>query len=319
VSPSNTLSYSIDHNIDGTTNYNNYGLSIKSNSADTYFANNASNLNCPSNFIIVPGSSTYGTNDFCVMKYDAKIQGQDNGNQTYSLSFTPESRASGTPWVNISQNNAITEASTVKNQDGTTCTSCHLLTEPEYMTIAQNVLSVASNWSGGVVGSGYIYSGHNDGAPDNSLIADSNDSNGYAGETNTGGNQRRTLNLTNGQVIWDMAGNVYEWTNATIAGNAQPGLSGEVAYATKQWNNGSLIMNGLPYASQPASTGIAGITGWNSAQGIGQIYSNYSETTDRAFFRGGSWNNGSVAGVLRLRLDITASTPNVSVGFRISR
>jgi prepilin-type N-terminal cleavage/methylation domain-containing protein len=148
-------------------------------------------ISCPTGFIPVPGSSTYGTSNFCVMKYEAKIQGNDNGNQTYSSSFIPESRPTGTPWVNISQTNAIAEAQTVPG-----CTGCHLINEAEWMTIAQNVLSVASNWSGGAVGSGYIYSGHNDNAPGSALAADTSDTNGYIGETNTGGNQRRTLTLT---------------------------------------------------------------------------------------------------------------------------
>src|SRR5665647_1062811 len=52
---------------------------------------------CPTGFIVVPGSSTYGTSDFCVMKYEAK-----------NVSGVATSRASGTPWVSISQTNAIT-------------------------------------------------------------------------------------------------------------------------------------------------------------------------------------------------------------------
>ncbi len=310
VSPGNTLNYSIDHNLDGTTNNNNFGLSIKSNNASTYFTNNASDLRCPPNFIPVPGSITYGTSDFCVMKYDASQVGS---------STTPISQPGALPWVNISQTTAIANAPNTKNQDGTTCSSCHLLTEPEYMTIAQNVLSVASNWSGAAVGSGYIYSGHNDGSPNNAIAPVADDTDGYNGTGNSSGNQKRTLTLTNGQVIWDLSGNVYEWTNATIAGNAQPGLSGEVAYAWKQWNNGSLLMNGLPYNSQPASTGIAGVTGWSSTQGIGQLYSDYGETGTHAFLRGGNWINNSNAGVLYLILFNSAGSTSTSVGFRVSR
>lgn len=58
-----------------------------------------------------------------------------------------------------------------------------------------------------MVGSGYIYSGHNDNAPASALAADPGDSNGYAGEANTGGNQKRTLTLSDGEVIWDLCGN----------------------------------------------------------------------------------------------------------------
>jgi len=298
VSSGNTLSY----NPYGTSN-SNFRLTTSKNG--NYYSTNANDIKCPQNFIVVPGSATYGTSDFCVMKYAASQVGSTT---------TPISTSGTLPWVNISKTTAIANSPNVAG-----CTGCHLITEPEYMTIAQNVLSVASNWSSGTVGTGYIYSGHNDNAPANALATDPSDANGYSGETNTGGNQRRTLTLSNGEVIWDLAGNVYEWTNATITGNQQPGLSGESAYAWKQWNNGSLLMNGLPYNSQPASTGIAGITGWSSTQGIGQLYSNYGETAVRAFLRGGYWNDWGGAGVLALKLNFVSSDTYAGLGFRVSR
>jgi len=267
---------------------------------------------CPANYIPVPGSGTYNTNDFCVMKYEAKIQGNDNGNQTYNSAFVPDSRMTGTPWVNISQTDAITEAATA-------CTGCHLVTEAEWMTLAQNVLSVASNWSGGSVGNGYIFSGHNDNSPGNSLAA-AVDGDPYNGTGQSSpSNQKRTLTLTNGEVIWDMAGNVYEWNEVSIAGNQQPGLTGESAYAWKQWNNTSLLMNGFPTSSQPSSTGIAGIAGWSATQGIGQVYSNYGETLTKYYRRGGNYGAGTGAGVLAVSLSGSASQTSAIHGFRVAR
>ena len=276
-------------------------------SSDTSTTTQSVSKVCPYGFIVVPGSSTYGTSDFCVMKYEAKRVG---------VTTTPISTADGLPWVSISQTTAIANSPNVAG-----CTGCHLITEPEYMTIAQNVLGVASNWYGGVVGTNYIYSGHNDNVPANALAASTDDTDGYYGTGNSAvssPNQKRTLTLSNGEVIWDLSGNVYEWTNATIGANLQPGLTGEVAYAWKQWNNGSLLMNGLPANSQPASTGIAGITGWSSTQGIGQLYSNYGEAGARAFLRGGAWSSGGFAGVLNLSLTHAPSNTYTSFGFRVS-
>lgn len=257
---------------------------------------------CPSGFIVVPGNSTYGTSDFCVMKYDAK---------QFSATI-PISQASGAPWVGISQTSAITDSANVSG-----CTGCHLITDAEWLTIAQNVLNVASNWSGGSVGSGYIYSGHNDGSPGNALDADTNDANGYYGTGNSSpSNQRRTLTLTNGEVIWDLAGNVWEWTSGTITGG-QPGLSGESAYAWKEWNNGALLMTGLP-TSRP-SYGTPAASSWSSVQGIGQLNSDSGDVALRGLYRGGVYFNGNIDGIFALSLSYAPSQSSVNTGFRVSR
>ncbi len=291
-------------------------------------------MTCPYGFIVVPGSDTYGTSDFCVMKYEAKADDNGDGigdtNQTSGYNTWPAnthpisadrklvSTPQGYPVVEILQPTAITASSSYTTGCGS---GCHLITEAEWMTIAQNVLSVSSNWSGNAVGSGYIYRGNSDTVPNTALEADANDANGYAGTENSSPSiQRRTLTLTNGEVIWDMAGNVGEYTQGFIAGGQQPGLVGDSDYVAKDWNNGSLLMNGLPYLSQPSSTAIAGISGWSSSQGIGRLYSYYSEAADRIFLRGGRWSDQSLCGVLALDLYRSPSyTIGSSIGLRVSR
>ena len=258
---------------------------------------------CPSNFIVVPGNSSFGTNDFCVAKYEMR----------QVSSTVPVSQPSGSPWVSITQTNAIAYSANVAG-----CTGCHLVSEAEWMTIAANVLSVGSNWSGGVPGSGLIYGGHNDGTPNNALAASTDDSEGYDGTGNAGGWQRRTLTLTNGEVIWDLSGNLQEWTSGTIAGGQQPGLSGESTYTWKQWNNPSLLMNGLPTTSRPSAISGA-VAGYSSNEGIGQLHSNYGETGVRAIYRGGFWGNNANAGVLSMVIVNTPTTTSGSLGFRVAR
>lgn len=260
-------------------------------------------LDCPTGFIVVPGNSSFGTSDFCVMKYEAK-----------NVGGVATSQAAGTPWVSISQTSAITIAQAA-------CDGCQLITEAQWMTIAANVLGVDSNWSGGSVGSGAIYNGHNDNNPANALAASDTDSDGYFGTGNGGSsNQRRTLTLTNGEVIWDFAGNVFEWTQGTIAGGQQPGLAGESAFAWKQWHNGSLQWGGLPSSSRPSA--ISGtVAGYGTAEGIGQLYSNLGEASARAFMRGGYWQSGSSnAGILTLNLSrLPGNTNGTITGFRVSQ
>lgn len=196
----NNYSYSSDNSASVKT----FRLTAINPAYNYNYSVNQNGLKCPVNFIIVPGNSTYGTSDFCVMKYEAK---QAN-------STTPISKASGTPWTFISQNNAITYSANVED-----CTGCHLITEAEWMTLAQNVASVPSNWNSGVVGTGFIYKGHSDDSMAGPIEASSDDSDGYyltGNDQFTGENQRRTLTLTNGEVIWDMAGNTYDLTSLQV-------------------------------------------------------------------------------------------------------
>lgn len=139
------------------------------------------------------------------------------------------SQASGSPWVNISQTAASSAAASA-------CSGCQLITEAQWMTIATNVLSVGSNWSGGSVGSGTFPRGN------------SNTSAVYDGSNSLSGVNKRTLTLTTGEVIWDLAGNTWEWTQGTIAGG-QPGLSGDGGFGWKDYDNGALQWNSLPTSS----------------------------------------------------------------------
>ncbi|MFZ3009917.1 MAG: type II secretion system protein [Candidatus Microsaccharimonas sp.] len=253
---------------------------------------------CPTGYIIVPGSSLYGTQAFCVMKYEAK-----------NVSGIATSTNLGLPWVSITQTSALTAATAA-------CSGCHLITDAEWLTIAQNVLSINSNWSGGTVGSGYIYSGHTDNIPSSAIEASANDVDGYLNTGQTTGNQRRTLTLSNGEVIWDLSGNVNEWTQGTTTGN-QPGNSG---FTWREWNtnfisNGSLSPSSFPSYANAATTSWTGAT-----NGIGQVYSSNTDNSLRGFIRSGSYGNGTAfVGIFTLILNAVPSYTSVGTGFRIAR
>jgi formylglycine-generating enzyme required for sulfatase activity len=175
------------------------------------------------------------------------------------------------------------------------------------MTIAQNVLSVASNWSGGTVGSGAIPRGNSD----STAATDAT--------TDLTGINKRTLTLTNGQVIWDIAGNVREWTTGQTTGG-QPGIVGG-GLDFREWN--AITTHGtLSPDPFPSSTGIAGSSAWTSAQGIGKLYSDTDNISTHGFLRGGAWGSGwggVGAGVLALDLSYSVDGPSIYVGFRVSR
>ena len=322
-----TLSY--------TGNASGYNLTIskgnvgyKTTESDKYV--DAGTLVCPVGFIVVPGSATYGTSDFCVMKYEAKADDNSDGvgdtNQTTGVNTWPAdthpisatrklvSTAAGYPVANISQTTAITAASSANFVYG--CSSgCHIITEAEWMTIAQNVLSVPSNWSGGAVGTGYIYGGHNDSSPLTAIVADTSDANGYANTGNASGNQRRTLTLTNGEVIWDLAGDVWEWTTGQMTGGQPTGMAGWGWYQWAAVSGGAFAVN--PYSS---GTGISGSGSWTDVNGIGQIYGLTSDASLHGFRRSGRWDTGgNNVGVLTIALNSAPSDTSSGIGLRVSR
>jgi formylglycine-generating enzyme required for sulfatase activity len=273
-------------------------------------------------WVPVPGNSTFGTNDFYLMKYAAScsdgngnvLNDYNTGYQTYANNTKACTPANGRqiaalpggwPIANISQTSAASYCASI---------GAHLITNAEWQTIAWNAQNVASNWSGGTVGSGYIYSGHNDNAPAYALPPDPNDANGYAGETNTGGNQKRTLTLSNGSIIWDMAGNVWQWTNDTIQDQNQP----SAATTGFAWRQFTAITTWGTMTQQTA--GPMNNT-WSSTQGIGEIYSDGTSgnTTIYGFIRGGVWNYGGDAGVEALNLHNTPGFTSSDIGFRCAR
>lgn len=265
---------------------------------------------CPTGFIPVPGSLTYATSGFCVMKYEAKQVGATN---------VPISQASGNPWVNINQTTAITNSQNVAG-----CTGCHLISESEWMTLAQNVLSVPSNWNTGIVGSGFIYSGHNDGTPGNSLAA-AVDTDTYSGTGQSSGSQRRTLALTNGEVIWDMSGNVSEWTSNQIVGD-KPDI-GVMYWTDIEWSdinsssnfeNKAVFDSWVPYL-YPAGTGLTNANTWNSANGIGRPYIALELKGLGSNLRSGSWFSGGSAGVLHQVFGAKVTSSASDYGFRVTR
>ncbi len=296
---------------------------------------------CPTGYIWVPGSAKYGTlPGFCVMKYEAKDVGG-----------TPTSQASGTPWVSISQESARAECQSLG-------LGYHLISEAEWMTIAENIATTPINdidTSDGL----QLATGHTDNSPSNSLATtvgaepsltncnlnyslehtqndscelrgdgsyngDDNDKGFYgtgqawSGTYSSGGSndaQLRTHVLSNGEVIWDFAGNVWEWTDAYIYSD---GTGDEMPDPNTGWIEYTAVTNykGIGYIRPPDD-------GWSSTQGIGRLYSDpdaaYPSGNYHAFRRGGDWNDGSHAGVFALNLGNAPTGAGISVGFRCAR
>lgn len=262
-------------------------------------------LDCPSGFITVPGNALFNTDSFCVMKYEAK-----------NVGGTATSVAAGTPWNSISQSSAKTAAAGA-------CSGCHLMKGNEWLTIAHNIMSVPSNWSGGAVGNGYLSSGHNDNNPSAALAASTNDSDSYygVGAGDLSARQQRTFTLTNGEVLWDFAGNLWEQLDDTITGG-QPGLPGDSVEVYKNFNANGIIRGNMqqffPAYGNPQAAA------WGNTQGLGQMFTNSNDSTStRLLIMGGAFTTGYVnGGIFTFRLNNppdSAIQINTSTGFRVAR
>jgi uncharacterized repeat protein (TIGR02543 family) len=252
-------------------------------------------------WITVPGNSIYGTSDFCVQKYAPSNVGS-----------VPTSQAGTTPWVNISQTSAISTCASLG-------TGYHLITNPEWMTIAANLANVGSNWSTGTVGSGSLRRGHSDNNPASACAADASDVNAYVEGSCTGSStvsgtftQRRTSTLSNGSVVWDIGGNVYNWVNYNNSAD-------KPTPATGAWYEYPAITGSMTTPKShlvPLNSAQSWWTdSWNSTQGIGQIVPG-TNGSGGTFYRGGGCGNAASAGAFTVALDGSPSSANSGIGFR---
>ena len=240
---------------------------------------------CPEGYVLVAGNPDYSTpapsDNFCVMKYAAS-----NGGNGAAVA-----RQGMTPWVNINRSSAATACAA--NGPG-----YHLITNAEWMTIARDIEANPVNWNRGEgpVGTGTLSRGNSN---SNAASATSTDDNPYSGTGITNGDwtNKRTHTLSTDEVIWDMAGNVWQWVSDPLTRVGQ-----------SQWQEMSI----LPDANDRLLFGPSGA--FTSIHGIGQIVPGSAG----AVLRGGAWGDGASAGVFAAYLNDSATDSDDYVGFRCS-
>ncbi len=248
-------------------------------------------VNCPTGYIIVPANTNYFPKQFCVAKYEMKNNGYGAITST----------ATGTPKVSISR---TTARSACQNLGA----SYDMISNDQWQTIARNIAGTASNWSTGVVASGELNRGHSDTSPANSLaaVADDNDPCNGTGQTcssSTWDSQRRTHQLSNGNVIWDFAGNVWEWV--TNDSNVSNGADGYIS----TMSGGDIRQTSYGAASST----ICASPGSSPYCGMGSGSFNF---TSGAIFRGSNWAVGVSSGVFSTNLAGASTLIDTGVGFR---
>jgi formylglycine-generating enzyme required for sulfatase activity len=266
-----------------------------------------STLTCPGpqppaepTWVKVPANTQLSTAEFCVMKYEAK-----------SVSNTATSQTALTPWVNISRADAITKCQALG-------AGYDLITNAQWQAIARNIESVPSNWSAGsltgnVNDGNSINRGHSDNSPAfspaNALAASTDDLPCFGTSNNsctTGSHadfsQKRTHRLSNGAVIWDIGGNVWEWVK-----DNNNSAQGADKYVSQLDGSDDLLNWGA------AGNYSAKADGERGGLGYGNL-----NVSSGAVQRGGDWLNLTFAGVFAAGSGYDPASTFGSVGFRCS-
>lgn len=168
--------------------------------------------------------------------------------------------ADGAPWVNINYHDAMQAI----NDAGFLP-----FTETQALALAWNASQQDINWTGGKVGEGKMYQGLH------KWNLDSAQAGTYESEDPE---ERRWLQLSNGERIYDLAGNAYSWIYDNIQGDA--------AGLTTTFKADSPSLTTAPYPSRE--------------KGMGWRPTGECDWSGYALVRGGCWRSESLAGVFRL-------------------
>ena len=263
---------------------------------------------CPANFVAVPSLQDYTTNSFCVMKYEAKKDASNNA----------VSQAASLPYTDINRDDSITKCKDIGS-------GYDLITNDEWQSIARNIELVGSNWKNGTVGdAGGLSTGHSDQTPAGALAANSDDNNACH-ETeatpcdgSTWNSQRRTHTLSNGEVVWDISGNVGEWVKDN--NTTKYGSNTLISRMTNVTHSTSGSLSGGTTTTSRTAKGQFGPSGdYTSLNpdppgwlGYGHVNFNVG-----GVLRGGAnWDIIGTIGVFSVNLGSSVSSTHASFGFR---
>ena len=239
---------------------------------------------------------------------------------TCALSEVPISQAENRPWVNINQTNAIDRCRAIGS-------GFDLISDQQWMVLAENILNTPINdLDASDTGGPNLARGHSDNISGASLQAISISGNtnfdvsvsldhpdnancvlrtqGYEGTGynwdqayGSGREQLRTHMLSNGEIIWDVAGNVWSWVLGDYFASV---------------NN-----TDLEYSDVPDFSGIEWVRPSQLlpiSNGVGKISTVFESTS---VVRGGYWINGDNVGVFYVIADDSdPSEIYMGVGFR---
>lgn len=232
---------------------------------------------------------------FFVMKYEAKaFDGTTvdaTGSAVDASIHTPVSVPDNLPWRNINADDAAAECESLG-------AGYHLISNAEWMAIVRNAEVQNTNWTGGTVGTGCMFAGNT-----------SHPTCGYSHGGIDQGSSRNPLakvTLSNGQEVYDLAGNVWEWTDwdMNTAGF-------QIGPQTCTSGTGEIELFSCPDLVDIDYNTVNGSYNRND-HGTGRLYLG----SGGAFIRGGDNGNGANAGLFSLSFQLGASATSATYGFR---
>ena len=159
---------------------------------------------CEDGFTWMPGSAKYGTMPgFCVSSRIARYTDLMQTNAGLTPTIAGITDASSTPWVNISQGEAAVACQSLGD-------NYHLLSENEWLTIAENILRVTAN---------------------------DTDSLSVGMQLAT----TSAFTLTTGAQIYDLVGSLSQWTDQTVTRAGLPTVAMSTVSSLNDWKNYSEI------------------------------------------------------------------------------
>jgi hypothetical protein len=295
--------------VDGTTYYGSVrAVDVAGNTSDIAEGNGwvvsvPPPVDCPQDtniWVRVPANPDVGvSSDFCVFKYEAKL----------GLANVAVSVASDPPWGGLARGASSSDVGSAWNECANWGAGYDLISNAQWQAIARNIESVATNWHTPSGQHPRLNQGHSDGMPSSILAASSDDNDacfetGQTCSSTVWNSQRRTHVLSNGEVIWDIAGNASEWTKDNSPDLNVQGYTSQLTasdFDKIKWGP-----SGDYYTTMPNSP----------YSGLGFSALRFTAAGSRAVVRGGTFADGDKAGVFASDINHFETGTDPYRGFR---
>lgn len=250
---------------------------------------------CPQHFSLVAGNVLYSTEDFCVMKYEAKEHHEGGSVEVRPLDLGP--------WTGRTLSQAKADCLDLGDR-------YDLISNNEWMTLAREVEMVESNWGGGDIGKNCLKQG-NIGLDGDCGIDEGGD---VINGNEEGRNLRARHELLSGDYVWDISGNVWQWVDWTTGGSVAQEVTINCSAGTYELSDNLSCTGLLDSNFLPENPTLQEPNEYDSRLGLGRIIIDNSGEQTYSVLRGGSATSEEDAGAFALRFTLDSSDP--SYGFR---